>query len=137
MTNKKTIKIIFWILLVLVCIALPKIIGIYYTGLFITIIIFAVYAVSLNMLLGYTGLLSFGHAIFFGFGGYGTALALKHIEGISILPAIAIGVVASVLLALVVSPVASRVRGSAFAMVHLALGMFMSVSYTHLRAHET
>ena len=129
----KTTKVILWVLFAIVCIALPKIIGPYYTGLFITIIIFAVYAVSLNMLLGYTGLLSFGHAIFFGFGGYGTALALKHIDGISLLPAIGIGVLASMLLALVVSPVASRVRGSAFAMVHLALGMFMYTLALKLR----
>jgi branched-chain amino acid transport system permease protein len=133
MTNKTTIKVIMWFLFGLVCVALPKMIGPYYTGLFITIVIFAVYAVSLNMLLGYTGLLSFGHAIFFGFGGYGTALALKHIEGISLLPAIGIGVLASVLLAVVVSPIASRVRGAAFAMVHLALGMFMYTMALKLR----
>ena len=50
--------------------------------------IFAVYSLSVNMLLGYTGLLSFGQAMFFGFGGYGTALALTHIPGIGVLPAI-------------------------------------------------
>ena len=133
MMTKTTIKIILWFLFALVCVALPKMLGPYYTGLFITMIIFAVYAVSLNMLLGYTGLMSFGHAIFFGFGGYGTVLALKHIEGISLLPAIGIGVLASVLLALVVSPVAARVRGSAFAMVHLALGMFMYTLALKLR----
>ncbi len=69
----------------------------------VTFAIFSVYAVSLNMLLGYTGLLSFGHAMFFGVGGYGTALALKHIEGIALFPAIGIGVLAAFVLALILT----------------------------------
>ena len=59
--------------------AIPTVFGPYYTNLFVTFAIFAVFSVSLNLLLGYTGLFSFGHAMFFGAGGYGTALALKHI----------------------------------------------------------
>ena len=74
MTNKVP-KSILWISLVAVLAVYPKLFGIYYTNLFVTFAVFAIFSVSFNLLLGYTGLLSFGHAMFFGAGGYGTALA--------------------------------------------------------------
>ena len=127
------IKIILWLVLFVILIFLPRMFGIYYTNLFVTFAVFAVYAVSLNVLLGFTGLLSFGHAIFFGAGGYGTALALKHIEGISLLSAIGIGFFAASVLALVLAPLVTRVSGTAFAMIHLAFGQLFYVLALKLR----
>jgi branched-chain amino acid transport system permease protein len=126
MMNKK-INIILWLALIVILAIFPKVFGIYYTNMMITFAIFSVYALSLNMLLGYTGLLSFGHAMFFGIGGYGTALALKHIEGISVFPAIGIGALAAIGLALLLSPLVVRVSGTAFAMLHLAFGQLLYV----------
>ena len=111
----------------------PKLFGTYYTNLFVTFAVFAAYSVSLNMLLGYTGLLSFGHAMFFGAGGYGTALALKHIPGLPLIPAVLIGFFAAMILALVFSPLMVRVTGTAFAMLHLAFGQLMYVLALKLR----
>jgi branched-chain amino acid transport system permease protein len=111
----------------------PKIFGIYFTNVFVTFAIFALYAVSFNMLLGYTGLLSFGHAMFFGFGGYGTALALKHIPGLPLLPAVMIGLLAAAGLALILSPIMVRISGTAFAMLHLAFGQLMYILALKLR----
>jgi branched-chain amino acid transport system permease protein len=124
--NKK-LQWILWTVLVVFLALYPKIFGIYYTNVFVTFAVFAVYAVSLNLLLGYTGLLSFGHAMFFGAGGYGTALALKHIHGIALMPALGIGFVAAIVLAAILSPLVVRVSGTAFAMLHLALGQIMYV----------
>ena len=62
----KTKKWIFWIILLSALVLYPKAFGIYYTNVFVTFAIFALFAVSCNLLLGYTGLLSFGHAMFFG-----------------------------------------------------------------------
>jgi branched-chain amino acid transport system permease protein len=129
----KTIKITLWVLLFAILLFLPKLTGIYYTNIFVTFAVFAVYAVSLNMLLGYTGLLSFGHAMYFGAGGYGTALALKHIEGIGLLPAVGIGLLAAMVLALILTPLVSRVKGTAFAMLHLAFGQLFFVLALKLR----
>ena len=112
----------------------PKIFGIYFTNVFVTFAIFALYAVSFNMLLGYTGLLSFGHAMFFGFGGYGTALALKHIPGLPLLPAVAIGLLAAAGLALLLCPIMVRISGTAFAMLHLAFGQLMYILALKLRS---
>ena len=116
-----------WVVLLGVLAAIPAAFGPYYTNLFVTFAIFAVFSVSLNLLLGYTGLFSFGHAMFFGAGGYGTALALKHISGLALLPAFGAGVLAAVVLALILCPVVVRVSGTAFAMLHLAFAQVMYV----------
>jgi branched-chain amino acid transport system permease protein len=115
-----------WLLALAALLALPAALGPYYTNLFVTFAIFAVFSVSLNLLLGYTGLFSFGHAMFFGAGGYGTALALKHVTGLALLPALGAGVLAAVVLALILCPIVVRLSGTAFAMLHLA---FAQVSY--------
>lgn len=120
-------KTILWLVGIVFLAFIPKLFGVYYMNMVITLVIFSVFAVSLNMLMGYTGLLSFGHAMFFGFGGYGTALALKHIEGIGILPAIGIGVLAAIVLAAILCPLVVRVSGTAFAMLHLAFGQLLYV----------
>lgn len=129
----KIINPVLWLTLLVILIFFPKLFGLYYTNVFLTFVIFAVYAVAVNVLLGFTGLLSFGHAMFFGAGGYGTALALKHIDGIPLLPAIGLGFLAAMLLALILAPLVSRVSGTAFAMIHLAFGQFFYVLALKLR----
>lgn len=126
MMNKPT-KWTIWIVLAAALIAYPKAVGIYHTNLFVNFAIFSTFAVSVNMLLGFTRLLSFGHAAYFGLGAYGTALALRHIDGIALFPAIGTGVLAAVVFSLLVCPIVVRVSGAAFAMVHLAFGMLMYI----------
>ena len=116
-----------WLGTALVLAAIPPLFGPYYTNLFLTFAIFSVFSVSLNLLLGYTGLFSFGHAMFFGTGAYATALALKHVSGLPLLAAFGIGVLAAALLALALSPIVVRVSGTAFAMLHLAFSQMMYV----------
>lgn len=132
MTNK-VLKWMAWLVLVAILAAYPRIFGLYYTNLFVTFAIFALFSVSFNLLLGYTGLLSFGHAMFFGAGGYGTALALKHIQGLPLVPAVFMGLLAAAVLALILCPLVVRVSGTAFAMLHLAFGELMHVLALKLR----
>ncbi len=132
MTNKVS-KWILWMVLLAVLAVYPKLFGIYYTNLFVTFAVFAIYSVSFNLLLGYTGLLSFGHAMFFGVGGYGTALALKHIHGLPLLPAVLFGLVSAAALALILCPLVVRVSGTAFAMLHLAFGQLLHMLAYKLR----
>lgn len=106
---------------------IPLIFGIYYSNVIVLFAIFALYAVSYNLLLGFTGLLSFGHAMFFGGGAYATALALTHIPGLPLLLALLAGGLAAVVLALIVSPLLVRVSGTAFAMLTLAFGQLLYV----------
>lgn len=116
-----------------VLLAYPALFGIYFTNVFVTFAIFALYAVALNLLLSYTGLLSFGHAMFFGAGGYGTALALTHVKGLGIVSALAIGVAAALVLAAILCPLMVRVSGNAFSMLHLAFGQLVYVLALKLR----
>jgi branched-chain amino acid transport system permease protein len=132
--TKNLLKWTLWIALAAFLVIYPRLFGLYYTNLFVTFAIFAVFSVSFNLLLGYTGLLSFGHAMFFGMGGYGTALALKHIPGLGLLPAVSIGVFAAAMFALILCPLVVRVSGTAFAMLHLAFGELMHVLALKLRA---
>jgi branched-chain amino acid transport system permease protein len=132
MMNKK-IQWILWVGLIVILAIYPKVFGIYYTNLFVTFAVFAIYSVSFNLLLGYTALFSFGHAMFFGVGGYGTALALKHIAGLSLLGAVGIGLLAAIVFALILCPIVVRVTGSAFAMLHLAFGQLMYILALKLR----
>ena len=129
----KTKKWIFWIVVLAALVIYPKVFGIYYTNVFISIAIFALFAVSYNLLLGYTGLLSFGHAMFFGVGAYGTALALEHVEGMPLIVSVLLGALAAIVLALILCPIVVRVSGTAFAMLHLAFGQLMYVLALKLR----
>ncbi len=91
----------------------------FWQGLLIQAYIFAVYALSYDILMGYTGILSFGHAMFFGTGVYATAMLLKHAEwglGQIFLAVLLITFVQGVLFGLV----SLRVKGVYFAMVTLA-----------------
>ena len=125
--RKNLYKWILWLAGIIVMVAFPHVVGIYYTNFFVGFAIFSLYAVTLNLLLGYMGVLSFGHAMFFGVGAYSTALALTHIQGFPLLPAILVGGVAGGLLSLILSPLLVRVSGTAFAMLTLAFGQFIFV----------
>src|SRR5690606_11780143 len=82
-------------------------------------LVFAGVAMSYDLLLGYTGLLSLGHALYFAMGLYGTNLLLVHAE-LSYVVAVPLVLVGTALVAAVLGSVALRVRGVAFAMVTLA-----------------
>lgn len=88
------------------------------------VLCFALFACGLNLLLGYGGLLSFGHAVFFGSAAYATAHACKVVgagPGMGLL----LGVAASCTLGLLVGLLAIRRQGIYFAMVTLALAQLV------------
>ena len=84
------------------------------------ILCFALFAAGFNLLLGYTGLLSFGHAAFFGGGAYFTAHAVK-VWGLSPELGILVGVAGAAGLGLIMGLIAIRRQGIYFAMITLAL----------------
>lgn len=126
-------KWIPWIVIVVIVILFPLITGIYYINFFVRFAIFSLYAVTLNLLLGYMGVLSFGHAMFFGVGAYTTAVALTHIEGLPLLPSLLSGGLAGALLAIILSPLLVRVSGTAFAMLTLAFSQLIFVAALKFR----
>jgi branched-chain amino acid transport system permease protein len=91
-----------------------------FTALAVNILIYGLYALGFNLVYGYLGLLSFGHAALFGTGAYLCGIAIVHFA----LPwytAIAIGVFAGVVMAALIGILAIRTRGIYFAMVTMAL----------------
>jgi branched-chain amino acid transport system permease protein len=91
-----------------------------YQALAANVLILGLYAVGFNLLFGYTGLLSFGHAALLGAGAYGCGIAIVHYQ-VPWFGAIAIGVVLATLVAFAMGFLAIRSRGIYFAMVTLAL----------------
>jgi len=113
---------IVWLLLLTAPFWLPWIGG--YTALASRVLVFALAAMGLNLLLGHTGGLSFGHAAYFGLGAYGTGLLLKLATHNTLLAVLG-GTVLGGLAALVIGPLMVRRRGIYFAMVTIAIGQMV------------
>ena len=92
-----------------------------YTELATRIVVMGLAAMSLNFLLGFTGVLSFGHAAYFGLGAYGAAMTIKYLAPNTLL-GMAVGVAAATLAAAVIGALIVRRRGVYFAMVTIAFG---------------
>ena len=91
-----------------------------FTALAVNILIYGLYALGFNLVYGYLGLLSFGHAALFGTGAYLCGIAIVHL-GLPWYVAIAIGVFAGLVMAALIGVLAIRTRGIYFAMVTMAL----------------
>jgi branched-chain amino acid transport system permease protein len=97
----------------------------YHHGLLARIMVLAVFAMGYNLLFGYVGLLSLGHAMFFSAGLYGSGLAIYHL-GWSVPAAFGAGLVSGAALSLVIGLLALRTTGVAFMIVTM---MFAQVFY--------
>lgn len=98
----------------------------FWQGLIIQMLILAVFAMSYDLLLGYTGIISFGHAMFYGVGGYTVGILLKHM-GWSIGPALGMVVLIALVQSLVIGVLSLRVKGVYLAMVTLAFAEFFYI----------
>lgn len=100
-------------------------------ALAVNVLIYGVVVMGYNLLFGYTGLLSFGQAAFFGCGAYVTGIAIGR-YGLPWFAAVAVAVALSTLLAAVIGVISTRTRGIYFSMVTLALAQL--VYYVALQA---
>jgi branched-chain amino acid transport system permease protein len=120
---KKKVSFLLWVSAAsLFLIFLPFITP--YKALATQMLIFAIFAMGYDIAFGYTGLLSFGHAAFFGLGAYATGLSLIHFS----LPApvgIMVGIFASLVVAVPIGYISIRSRGIYFAMVTLAFAQMI------------
>jgi len=114
-----------------VLLALPAVLTPYTQDLVVRIAIYAIFALSLELLVGMTGLVSLGHAAFLGIGAYATVLVSGD-AGASLLKVLAIGIAAAAAYALFVGALSLRTRGVYFIMVTLA---FAQMAY--FVAHDT
>ena len=100
--------------------AFPAFAGKFYLQLFSTIIVMAIFAMSLNLLVGCTGLVSLGHAAFFGIGAYALLLLSPDYQAASLWLSLPVALAAAALAALVIGLLVLRSSGVYFIMVTLA-----------------
>lgn len=114
----------FWVVVALVVLAiLPTVIGSRMVlDMIINIAILGLFATSLNLLIGYTGMVSFGHAMFYASGAYGFGLLMQTGQ-YSILSAMAISVLGSAGIALIVGIVCTKTKEVYFSFLTLAIQM--------------
>lgn len=117
-----------WLLhlsVILLFAALQFLLPAYHHGVFARVLVLAVFAMGYNLLFGYVGLLSLGHAMFFSAGLYGAGLTMQHL-GWGVPAGFVAGIGAGAALALVIGLLALRTTGVAFMIVTM---MFAQVLY--------
>ncbi|MGA2466077.1 MAG: branched-chain amino acid ABC transporter permease [Thermodesulfobacteriota bacterium] len=118
-----------WLLLFglfLLLAVMPKLVSEFRLNLVIGMLIYSLVAIGYNMLLGQGGLLSFGHAAYFGMGAYTAILVYKH-WGFSLLSGILAGGVCGALLGVLFGVFLARLRGLPFALLSLAFNALIYV----------
>lgn len=99
--------------------------------MFTQIFLFAIFAMSYDILLGYTGIVSFGHAMFFGIGAYSTGVMLKQFDSTitTLLLAVLVGAVLAAVISYLVGMLSLRLKSHFYAMLTLAFsGLFLVVA---------
>jgi len=102
------------------------------------VLVTAIAVMSVNLLLGYTGLPAFGNAAYFGLGAYGAALSVKYFQ-VHFVEAVLIGTVAALLGGLILAPFLLRRRGIYFGLLSIAFGQvfyFIAYRYTDVTGGE-
>ena len=97
----------------------------YYIQLFTKMMIMAIFAMSLDLLVGYTGLVSLGHAAFFGLAGYTLAFAAPQYQAANLWLSLPLAMAGSGLLALIIGALVLRTSGIYFIMVTLAFAQMV------------
>jgi branched-chain amino acid transport system permease protein len=116
-----TVKRIAIAVAILALIAVPYVVqNIYYVNIASQILLYAIFALGLNVLVGYAGLVSLGHAGLFGVASYGVAFMLA--AGYGHTAAIAAAIVVGLLATAIVAALSLRATGISFIMITLALG---------------
>jgi branched-chain amino acid transport system permease protein len=109
---------------VVAVLALPHFVGAFGRSLAAELLIYSVFALSIGIIYGHTGMLSFGHAGFFGVGAYAVALmVIKAGAGVGL--AFATAIVVCALLAVCVAAVAVQLRGHYFALITVIVGLIL------------
>lgn len=114
-----------WGVVIILLVLLPKFLSEMYTHLATEVLIYALFAVSFNLLFEYAGLLPFGHAALFGIGAYVAALIFKHDLGMPLLLTLMITALSGVVAAAVMGFFCVRLKGAYFALITTAFQMFL------------
>jgi branched-chain amino acid transport system permease protein len=114
-----------WGVLAVFLLLVPQLLPEIYVHLSTEVLIYALFAVSFNLLFGYGGLLPFGHAAIFGVGAYVAALIFKHYAGMPLLLTLALTTLSGAVAAAFIGFFCVRLKGAYFALLTLAFQMFL------------
>ena len=114
-----------WGVLAVFLLLVPQLLPEIYVHLSTEILIYALFAVSFNLLFGYGGLLPFGHAAIFGVGAYVAALIFKHYAAMPLLLTLAVTTLSGAVAAGFIGFFCVRLKGAYFALLTLAFQMFL------------
>lgn len=122
----KTVRALWYVfaLIWLSAILAPLAVGGYYVTLATEILIAAVFALGLNLLIGYTGMVSLGHAMFFGLGGYGIGIGCTLLRA-PLWATVIVTLLAVALLSAVVGAICTRTKGVQFLLITLAFSQLV------------
>jgi branched-chain amino acid transport system permease protein len=126
----RAMLIAFGAFLIVVPWLIPALLNRFWVSVIAEIMIWSLFAASVNLLFGYVGLLSFGQALYFGFGMYGVAIGVATL-GLSFWPAFGLGIVAAVAIALISGIFAVRLTWHYFAIITVVFSLifyFLAVS---------
>jgi branched-chain amino acid transport system permease protein len=119
---ERCLWVAFGVFLIAVPWIVPLLISKFWVSVIAEILIWSLFAASVNLLFGYVGLLSFGQALYFGFGMYGVAIGVADL-GLSFWPAFGLGVLASMAMALVTGVFAVRLTWHYFAIITVVFSL--------------
>ena len=132
--SPRLIPILLFVLLAAVPLAGLFIRDGYLLSLFTRVMILAIAAISLDLILGFGALVSFGHAAFIGIGAYAMGILASHGQE-GLLAGLVMALAASALFALVTGAISLRTRGVYFIMITLAFGQMAFYTAASLRAY--
>lgn len=120
----RTALVLLVVALIAVPTVLPKLGSSFWIDIVAEILIWSLLAASVNLLLGYVGLLSFGQALYFGVGMYGAALSVIH-WGAGFWGGLAIGIIAAMAMAAIAGSVAVRLTWHYFAIITVVFSLIL------------
>jgi len=129
MTSRKQVKIAIGIVIGILLLSLPLIASEFFNYLMLTFFAYAITVIGFNILFGYTGLLSFGHALFMAVGAYTAAFLTTKFSFLYMEPILVVAIVVACILAVLIGVICVRYMKIYFAMLTLAFGMLF---YTFL-----
>ena len=114
--------ILFAIFMVSVPWSVPALVSSFWVSVITEILIWSLFAASVNLLFGYVGLLSFGQALYFGFGMYGVSIGIDQLH-LGFWPVFGLGIVAAMAMALVSGVFAVRLTWHYFAIITVVFSL--------------
>ena len=133
MSHRRVWNALILFVLFLVLAFMPRLVSEFHLNLVILMLIYSLVAIGYNMLFGQGGLLSFGHAAYFGIGAYTTILVYKH-WGFSLFSGILAGGVCGALLGVLFGVFLAQLRGLPFALLSMAFNALIYAAAEKWRA---